>query len=702
MWTQPPKSATSTRRPGLGAVVLTLAWASAWHIAGCCGSEEAEGAAGGEAGPETADGAAPEPEPPEEVDEATPLGQAALSLRPHLKGASWREPIEGVLSHWKGKRQPMTDLLRETYRQRDYRPVFLDGLWPSEAAAVVIAALSEVPSHGLPHSPYRPKALVPLFESLALAPEAGPETLTEPIGDNERLAKLEWQLPRSVYKRPRKSERVPEVRYRPLRDLPELERPEPGVRCLLEVLHEAAARRGRDHDERAAACLSKAGALEPGLAKAQAQIESRRGEVESLALLDAMLLQAYYQWVLDFTIDARVHPFESQGPINRSRLPREHRDELLEALGDLDDAEAFTARMRGFVPSAPEYDHTRRALNQYVELMDETEEEQELRAGGWLKQGIEGEAVEALQRRLTAEQYYSGPISGELDQATHDAVVQYQRTHGLANGGVVGAETVENLNIPFEWRVKQLLVALGRWRESPISRRPEPDLYIRINIPAFELRVMEQGEEVRRHKVIVGSRHRVEDPVNDVTWHARRTKIFDTVLNEVVINPNWIVPKTIVVDEIQPKIQASESYLEENNFNKVGDLLVQGPAPTNPLGVLKFTLESTDAIYLHDTDKRWLFDEVDRDLSHGCIRVDEPVDLAHFILKRQGVERARIEKRIEEGTTVPVKLESPIPVFVEYNTVEFTAEGEPIFHTDVYHYDVAYWKKRTPITRRFP
>ncbi len=572
--------------PAAGLVALLVAAASAF---GACSNENParEGGDGGRQASEEAPA----------LREDTPLGRAVVSLRQMEKGESWRADLEEILSGWRGQRQPMTDLIRATYRQRGYQPLFIDGLWPSASAAVLVKAVREVPSHGLPASPYRPKAVEPLFAALALDPEAASGTLTEPIGDNERLAELEWQLPRSVYRTPRRSEKVPEVRYRPPRDLPELTTPEPEVRCLLEVMHLAAAGREKRPRERIAEqCGIDDASLAARLETARGILDERREHRETLALLDALLVQAFYTWVLDFSIDFRVHPFESHGPVNRSRLPEEHRDRLLKALPDLTDAEAFAEALRSSVPRVEEYDATRRALVRYVKLMDTTEVE-ELRASGLLERGDEGEAVEALQKRLAAEGFYGGPINGSFDEVTHEAVVRYQKTHGLAHGGVVGSETVDNLNIPFEWRVKQLLLALGRWRESQIVRRGYPELYIRVNVPAFELHLVERGKVIRRHKTIVGSDLRVEDPLNDGRrWHARRTQLFDTKLNEVVLNPNWIVPEAIRIDEIQPKVQNDSGYLEANNFKKVGDLLVQGPASTNPLGVVKFSLESTDAI----------------------------------------------------------------------------------------------------------
>jgi len=641
-----------------------------------------------------------QPGRPPPLDDS-PLGRTAKSLSPALEDGHFQQHLKQVLARWGGKRQPMTDLLRKTYEQRGWRPVFLDGLWPGEAAAAMVKAVREVPSHGLPSSYYRPKALLPLHDALALDPGAAAGTLSEPVGDNDRLADLEWQMPRTIYKRARKSERVPEVVYRPLRDLPELPELSPEVRCLLQAAHDLAAR-DAGATARAEQCASDDGARDSGLEAARSAIEARREHEPMLALLDAMLLQAFYQWVLDFSIDYRFHPFRSLGPVNRARLPTKHRDQLLAALGDEEDGEAFARRLIGHLPTDPDYARARQAMVRYVELMD-TKRVESVRIRGQLEKGATGDAVTRLQERLAAEGYLEDAPTGDFDDATHGAVVRYQETHQLAPGGVVGAQTAESLDTPFDWRVKQILVALGRYRESPIAREGAPDLYILVNLPGFELEVVEGGETTRRHKVIVGSNRRVADPTNDgIEWHQRRTKIFDTKLTQVVLNPTWIVPEAIRIDEIEPKALASPTYLEENRFSKVGDLLVQGPAETNPLGQVKFTLETTDSIYLHDTDKRLLFRETVRDLSHGCIRVHEPEKLAAFVLGRQGVGAERIRALIKAGNTRPVDVDDPIPISIEYRTVGFTKEGEPIFYRDIYQYDVAYWKKRTPITRRFP
>lgn len=697
--------ASKDRGKGKGLAALCIV-SLALSMLSACG--EGDGAAdGGQEASTSIDGEAGGAQKAPVISEDTPLGQSVAAYRKALKGESWRGHIEGYLKGWRGDRQPMTDLLRETYRRREYEPVFLDGLWPSAAAGVMVKAVREIPSHGLPSSPYRPKVVLPLYSALALDDSEGEGTLSEQIGDLERLARLEAELPRTIYKRPRKSERVPEVIYRPLKELPELPEIEPEVGCLLDALHAATLPGGPSRNsEVAERCEMDEGNVEKGLAKAREVLQQRQEQASSLALLDALLLQSFYQWVLDFSIDRRVHPFRSYGPVNRTRHPTKHRGALLKALDHVDDAEAFSKLLKSKVPRDPEYDLARKALDRYVRLMDEAKEADldDLRASRRLEKGDEGEAVEALQRRLVAEEYLpSSAVNGSFDEATHKAVVRYQQTHSLADGGIVGDDTVDNLNIPMEWRVKQILATLGRWRESPMTRRGVPAFHVVVNLPAFELEVIEQGKTIRRHSVIVGSNRRAEDPLNDgVVWHLHRSPLFHTVINEVVLNPNWIVPRAIRVDEIEPKVRENPNYLAENNFTKVDDLLVQGPGETNPLGVVKFSLESTDAIYLHDTDKRWLFGEINRDLSHGCVRVNEPVDLAKFVLRRQGVDESRIDRRIESHATLPIKLEEPIPIFVEYRTVGFTEGEEPIFYRDIYEYDVAYWKKRTPITRRFP
>jgi murein L,D-transpeptidase YcbB/YkuD len=682
-------------RPGL---TRTTCAAAACALIACCGGDEQTAR---QTGPDA--GARREPGAPVlAVPEGSPLGQLALALHRASAGDAWRSEIESVLSEWRGARQPMTDLIRETYRRRDYRPVFLDGLWPAETAAVLIKAVREVPSHGLPGSPYRPGVVIPLHEVLVFDPDQAAGTLTAPAGDLDRLAELEWQLPRTIYKSPRASEKVPEVAVRPLGKLPDVPRPEPDVRCLLESV-DAALSGGRTIDaEVVSRCRVDAMALDRALAAARAAVEQRAAQRASLALLDALLVQAFYQWVIDFTIDSRVHPFKSQGAVNRTRLPAEHSAELLEVMSSFDGAGSLERLLRSMVPRDPAYDHTRRALDRYAKLMDGAKVG-ELRQRGRIARGEQGDAVEALQRRLAAEGYYSGPVHGDFDDATHEAVVRYQRAHQLADGGVVGPETVESLNVPLEWRVKQLMTALGRWRESPISRSKVPDFYFRVNLPAFELEIVERGTTVGRHKVIIGDRQVFDDPLREgLRWHLRRTKLFDTRVNEVVLNPNWIVPEAIRVEEIEPKIRATPTYLADNNFKQVDGMLVQGPAPTNPLGVVKFSLESTDSIYLHDTDKRFLFKELVRDFSHGCVRVDESVALAKLVLARQGVAPESIDRRIEEGMTLPIELEDPIPIFIEYVTVGFDDDGGPVFYADLYDYDVAYWKKRTPITREFP
>ncbi len=664
------------------------------------GSEPGVAAGAAPPAPAAAPAAVAPPAPP------VPSDEVARALAETLKRTDWAPHVESALATFPKSREAMARLVRRVYAERGGKPVFLDALWPAAGAAELVRAVREVPAHGLPHSPYCPGVLFPLHDRLALDPAAGQGSLTRPADDLERLSDLEWQYVRSIYKTARKEERVREVvcpgpPAAPATAPPALDAP---ARCLLE---QAAAALRSPPGEPFAAVLAKRCPPESASPAAHeaalAAVRGRGEQLAALAQLDAWLVQAFFQWVLDFRIDYRVHPFLGNGPATRARLPEEQADALLKALTPVGAGAPLGDTLRAMVPGTPAYGHARAALVRYVRLADAEPAPPALAPGFRAKAGDSGPGVEALQRRLAAEGFFSEAPSGTFGDATRAAVEAYQRTHGVDPTGTVGARTVESLNTPFSWRVRQLLVALGRLRESPLARKGTPDFFLRVNLPAFALDVFEKGAVVRTQKVIVGSNALVKDPLNgDTLWHQRRSKIFETEVTEVIIHPTWIVPELIRLQEVTPKKEADAEYYAKNNFREVGRLLVQGPGPTNPLGKVKLNLAATDAIYLHDTDKPWLFKEHPRDFSHGCIRVEQALDFAKFLLERQGTAAEEVDRRVAAGATYPIAMKPPVPIYIEYNTVDFTPSGEPIFYADLYEFDTWYWKKRTPIVRRLP
>ena len=289
--------------------------------------------------------------------------------------------------------------------------------------------------------------------------------------------------------------------------------------------------------------------------------------------------------------------------------------------------------------------------------------------------------------------------AGADDRYTPDlveAVKRFQSRHGLQDDGVLGRDTVAALNTPLSHRVRQLELTLERMRWLP-DFAPGP--VIAVNLPAYRLWAFDTSAAkpaaVLEMKVIVGTAVKTETP------------LFIGSMRYLEFNPFWNVPRSIERGEMIPKMQKNSGYLVENAMEMVPlkggeptqnanastiDALRAGayrirqrPGPQNALGAVKFAMPNPDSIYLHSTPARELFNRTRRDLSHGCIRVEHPVELAEFVLaSRPEWDKEKIAAAMEPGDTKTVTLKAPIPVVLFYTTATTDADNRAIFSPDVY------------------
>lgn len=284
------------------------------------------------------------------------------------------------------------------------------------------------------------------------------------------------------------------------------------------------------------------------------------------------------------------------------------------------------------------------------------------------------------------------PVYGHTLEA---AVQIFQARHGLDTDGVVGQKTFAELNRPLDHRVRQLELALERWRWMPLEI---PDALIVVNIPAFLLRAYEVREDraVRAlaMKVIVGKEF-------------TPTPLLAKPMRYVVFSPYWEVPPSIARKELLPKFARDPRYAVENGFvieGPQGNLpldansfslvrsgrarIRQKPGPKNALGAVKFMFPNEFNVYLHSTPTPSLFERAERAFSHGCVRVERPVDLAEFVLRdHPSWNRERIEAAMGSGTPQTVVLPRPIPVLFVYATAVVSEGGTVRFLKDLYGID---------------
>lgn len=369
---------------------------------------------------------------------------------------------------------------------------------------------------------------------------------------------------------------------------------------------------------------------------------------------------------------------EHGGRIAESRMPRfwALRPEAYDAQADFDRAAregrlaAWAAALR---PPDPRYDRLVSAYGRYRLIAAR---------GGWptlrmttLKPGATGEAVRALRSRLSIEDpALAAPAPGEglaYDQPLSEAVSRAQARYGLNVDGTAGPNLVVALNLPVERRLAQMRATLERLRWSP---RALPADRVELNIPAAWFTEYEDGKPVLGMRAVVG---RPRDP----------TPSFQDHIHSILFHPPWNVPRKIAVNELWPK---GHGYLARNGFRRgPGGSLQQAPGPGNALGRVKFELDNPFAVYFHDTPSRNLFAREVRTLSHGCMRLEQPYDLAKRLLRTTpGWDAARIDA-VLAGPAVSqrVTLAQPVMAYVVYYTAFVDDQGQVQFRQDVYGWD---------------
>jgi len=279
-----------------------------------------------------------------------------------------------------------------------------------------------------------------------------------------------------------------------------------------------------------------------------------------------------------------------------------------------------------------------------------------------------------------------------------DAVKHFQVRHGISPNGKIGPQTIRELNIPLSVRVTQLNDSLERWRWLPQEFSTLP---VAVNIPEFVLRVFSPDHRIAlRMNVVVGKAF------------GHKTPVFAKNMKYIVFRPYWNIPLSIVRSEIVPALRKNSSYLSRKRLEitdqgghvitsgvasaneltqlQSGRLMVrQKPGPDNALGLVKFMFPNEYNIYLHSTPTPQLFSQSRRDFSHGCIRVQQPAELAAFLLQNQPEwTLEKIKAAMESGPdNRQVNLLAPVPVVIVYMTAVVEENGEVYFFDDIYGND---------------
>ena len=456
-----------------------------------------------------------------------------------------------------------------------------------------------------------------------------------------------------------------------------------------------------------------AGAAEDGLDARDYDAEALRRAVadaadgwvwadEDVARLDVALTAAMQRYLMDLRF-GRIDP--RQVHANFVAPPADGFDPLAYLYAAVIERRLPDA-VRRAAPVLPLYANVREALRRYRNLARDPSG-----IAPWL-----AALPRPPQRKLEPGQAYAGmPVLvqrlvalGDLLAATRvparyegavvEGVKAFQRRHGLVEDGVVGKATLEQLDVSPAARVRQMELTLERLRWTPLLQGPR---MIVVNVPEFVLRAYEARDgrvEVKANmKVIVGS-------ALDT-----RTPLFDEDMRFIEFSPYWNVPPSIARAETIPKLRQDAAYLHQQGFEFVAgdgqvittfapeylDAVLRGemrirqrPGPANALGDIKFIFPNNDNIFLHHTSTPRLFGKDRRDFSHGCIRVEEPVALARFVLQDDPEwSEERIRAAMAEGVSKTLRLREPLPVVIAYSTVLVKSDGLVYFFRDIYGHD---------------
>ncbi len=396
--------------------------------------------------------------------------------------------------------------------------------------------------------------------------------------------------------------------------------------------------------------------------------------------LDLAFTDAFFS-LLKQTVHGKVNPNKYYSDWVAPQRQLDFNQLLLTALSE----EKVELTFNEHIPNNTYYNGIKEAISSYENLPKDT------------LLNLHSSDVAKIKKKLN---YYSDANFSDFDNDSNeefkDGLKKFQKRHGIYPSGNVSEETLAALNISKEKRMEQLRVNLerARWFYKDLGEN-----YVLVNLPECKLFLYENGNLLETHDVIIGK--------ND-----RRTPVLSSTFSNLVINPTWTVPPTILKNDLVPRASVNRGYFSSHRmtiYDKKGKVVdpsnwnplqyksyryVQKPGTSNSLGLIKFDFPNAHSVYLHDTNNRSAFAQKKRDLSSGCVRVKDPFDLAMRILEieESDYDRAKLDTLVAHEKTKIIPLKKKVNVHQLYWTAWKDNQGVQ-FRNDIYLLDDNLYKR---------
>jgi hypothetical protein len=405
--------------------------------------------------------------------------------------------------------------------------------------------------------------------------------------------------------------------------------------------------------------------------------------VNKLSQADILLTDAFFAIV----VHAAVGRIENDSSTARVWKINSLDTNLVEVLNTTRKSGNFYSTVSAFEPQRREYQAVKKHMNEYRARMKGVEwshlPDRKTDSIGFFN---------GIAQRLKETGDWDSSIVGSDSLKRAAALKKFQKRHYLEQDGKIGRNTILALNMtPYDW-YRQLAMNLERWRWEPEKFEKR---HLIVNLPAFKMTVWEEDTIVMESRIVCGA-------------VKTQTPELDSKMYQIVLYPYWNVPYSIAWKEILPHVQRDSAYLRKNRYEVLdrnnnivdpntvkwkkygkGNLpykFRQKTGDDNALGVMKFEFSNPYAVYMHDTNAKKYFKTETRAYSHGCMRLEKYMDLAHFLLRDDKVKYPRdtFDVWVKEDTQRKINLRKPLPIHVRYFTCEVDTNSKVEVHTDIY------------------